>query len=167
MSRNKSNLKLRGRNLYDGRAVRSAHHIRRDSNLGSPLRAVFHIHADTDIGRDDSPDVIFQQPRNSGIELRVEGGAKPLAAGASYVVVGVVASSNLEVLAERKDLGGKCRFEVATTAANFSETWKAVFIDFMDRSKPRDVLFSINDFSAIPPVVSLRLDQALEQLTHS
>jgi malonate decarboxylase delta subunit len=95
------------------------------------------------------------------------GGAKPLQAGVSYVVVGVVSSSNLEVLAERKDLGGKCRFEVATTAANFSETWKAVFTDFMDRSKPRDVLFSINDFSAIPPVVSLRLDQALEQLTHS
>ena len=46
------------------------------------------------------------------------GGAKPLQAGVSYVVVGVVASSNLEVLAERKDLGGKCRFEVATTAAN-------------------------------------------------
>jgi malonate decarboxylase delta subunit len=101
------------------------------------------------------------------LTFEFEGGVKPLQAGASYVVVGVVASSNLEVLAERKDLGGKCRFEVATTAANFSETWKAVFIDFMDRSKPRDVLFSINDFSAIPPVVSLRLDQALEQLTRS
>jgi malonate decarboxylase delta subunit len=101
------------------------------------------------------------------LTFEFEGGAKPLQAGAPYVVVGVVASSNLEVLAERKDLGGKCRFEVATTAANFSETWKAVLIDFMDRMKPRDVLFSINDFSAIPPVVSLRLDQSLEQLTRS
>jgi malonate decarboxylase delta subunit len=101
------------------------------------------------------------------LTFEFEGGTKLLQAGASYVVVGVVASSNLEVLAERKDLGGKCRFEVATTVAHFSETWKAVLIDFMDRSKPRDVLFSINDFSAIPPVVSLRLDQALEQLTRS
>jgi hypothetical protein len=37
----------------------------------------------------------------------------------------------------------------------------------MERMKPRDVLFSVNDFSAIPPVVSLRLDQSLEQLTRS
>ncbi len=96
-----------------------------------------------------------------------EGGAQPLRLGERYVVVGVVASSNLEVMAEHKDLGGKCRFEIATTAANFSETWNAVLTDFMDRKKPRDVLFSINDFSAIPPIVSLRLDQALEQLTTS
>src|SRR5208282_607623 len=100
------------------------------------------------------------------LTFEFEGGTKLLEAGSSYVVVGIVASSNLEVLAERKDLGGKCRFEIATTAAHFSETWKAVLLDFMDRNQPRDVLFSINDFSAIPPVVSLRLDQALEQLTH-
>jgi malonate decarboxylase delta subunit len=99
------------------------------------------------------------------LTFEFEGGPIPPAAGASYVVVGVVASSNLEVLAQRKDLGGKCRFEIATTAANFSETWKVVLVDFMDRNKPRDVLFSINDLSAIPPVVSLRLDQALEKLT--
>jgi len=100
------------------------------------------------------------------LTFEFEGGAKPLKPGNPYVVVGVVASSNLEVLAERKELGGKCRFEVATAAANFGEAWKAVLTDFMDRNKPRDVLFSINDFSAIPPVVSLRLDQALEQLSN-
>jgi malonate decarboxylase delta subunit len=99
------------------------------------------------------------------LSFEFAGGPKPLPAGVPYVVVGVVASSNLEVLAERKDLGGRCRFEIATAAANFSETWKAVLADFMDRSQPRDVLFSINDYSAIPPVVSIRLDQALEQLT--
>ncbi len=100
------------------------------------------------------------------LTFEFEGGVKPLAGSSPYAMVGVVASSNLEVLAERKDLGGKCRFEIATTAANFSEAWKAVVTDFMDRNKPRDVLFSINDFSAIPPIVSLRLDQALEQLAH-
>jgi len=101
------------------------------------------------------------------LTFEFEGGTKSLEAGSAYVVVGIVASSNLEVLAERRSLGGKCRFEIATTAANFGETWKVVLLDFMDRNKPRDVFFSINDFSAIPPVVSLRLDQALEQLTHS
>ena len=50
------------------------------------------------------------------------GGAKPLQAGASYVVVGVVASSNPGVLAPgtQRSRESKCRFEVATTAANFS-----------------------------------------------
>ena|SRR5271168_2550402 len=100
------------------------------------------------------------------LTFEFQGGEKPLDAGRAYVVVGIVASSNLEVMAERKSLAGKCRFEIATTAGNFGETWKAVLNDFMDRNKPRDVLFSINDFSAIPPVVSLRLDQALEQLAH-
>jgi len=100
------------------------------------------------------------------LTFEFEGGAKPLKPGIPYVMAGIVASSNLEVMAERRDLGGKCRFEIATTAANFGEAWKAVLTDFMDRNKPRDVLFSINDFSAIPPIVSLRLDQALEQLTH-
>jgi len=99
------------------------------------------------------------------LKFEFPGGTSPLPPGKPHVVVGVVASSNLEVMAERKDLGGKCRFEVATTAAGFAETWKAVLQDFMERKKPRDVLFSINDFAAIAPIVSLRLDQAWEQLT--
>jgi malonate decarboxylase delta subunit len=93
-----------------------------------------------------------------------EGGVHSPKPGKIPALVGVVASSNLEVLAEPADLGGKCRFEVATTVAGFDEVWKAVFADFMDRQKPRDTVFSINDFAATPPVVSFRLDQAWESL---
>lgn len=93
------------------------------------------------------------------------GGSHGPAQGRPFAVVGVVASSNLEVMAEPKELGGKVRFEVATTVANFDEAWKAVFADFVERSGARDVQFSINDFAAIPPVVSLRLDQAWEALS--
>jgi malonate decarboxylase delta subunit len=93
------------------------------------------------------------------------GGPAALPPGKPYVVVGVVASSNLEVMAQRQDLGGQCRFEIATTSAGFADAWRAVIADFMQRRKPRNVLFSINDFSAIPPIVGLRLDQAWEQLT--
>jgi len=99
------------------------------------------------------------------LKFEFNGGPHPLKGGKPFAVVGVVASSNLEVMAERKDLAGKCQFEIATTAPNFSEVWRAVLTDFMERNKPRDVLFSINDFSATPPIVSLRLDQALEELT--
>jgi len=101
------------------------------------------------------------------LKWEFDGGIHPPAPGKSPGLVGVVASSNLEVLAQPADLGGKCRFEVATTVAHFEEAWKAVFEDFMDRQKPRDVIFSINDFAAIPPVVSIRLDQAWETLCQS
>lgn len=93
-----------------------------------------------------------------------DGGGNAPKSGKPYVVVGVVASSNLEVMAQPQDLGGRVRFEVATTVANFEDAWRAVFADFVERAKPGDTLFSINDFAAIPPVVSLRLDQAWEGL---
>ena len=80
------------------------------------------------------------------------------------VLVGLVASSNLEVLAEPANLDGKCRFEISTSVAGYGDAWKSVIEDFMDRHKPRNVIFSINDFAAIPPIVSLRLDQAWETL---
>lgn len=99
------------------------------------------------------------------LSFEFDGGPNAPTNGQPYAVAGVVASSNLEVLAQPKDLGGKVRFEVDTTVANFEDAWKAVFADFIERRAPRDVLFSINDFAAIPPVVSLRLDQAWEGLT--
>lgn len=95
------------------------------------------------------------------------GGENAPKAGKKPVMVGVVASSNLEVLVEAADLGGKCRFEVATPVSGFDEAWRAVFEDFMGRNKPRDVVFSIHDFAATPPVVSFRLDQAWESITES
>lgn len=98
------------------------------------------------------------------LSFEFEGGGNAPKAGKPYAVAGVVASSNLEVLAQPQDLGGKVRFEVDTTVANFADAWRAVFADFVERRQPRDVIFSINDFAAIPPVVSLRLDQAWEAL---
>lgn len=98
------------------------------------------------------------------LKFEFDGGTHAPTTDAKPVLVGVVASSNLEVLAEPTDLGGKCRFEVATPVAHFDEAWRAVLADFMDRNQPRDVVFSINDFAATPPIVSLRLDQAWESL---
>ena len=89
-----------------------------------------------------------------------EGGK--VAPKAPYALVGVVASSNLEVMVESFDGGGKVRFEIATTAAHYSDLWKAVCADFVHRNSPCNARFSINDFAATPNVVSLRLDQAWE-----
>lgn len=98
------------------------------------------------------------------LSFTFDGGAHAPRSGRPYAVAGVVASSNLEVLAQPQDLGGKVRFEVDTTAANYGDAWRAVCADFVERRGPRDVVFSINDFAAIPPVVSLRLEQAWEGL---
>ena len=82
---------------------------------------------------------------------------------AAPVVVGVVASGNLEVLVEHADLDGACRVEVSTAAQGFGIVWRAVLDDFVERAQAADVRISINDVGATPAVVSLRLDQAIEE----
>src|SRR3954447_14469185 len=90
---------------------------------------------------------------------------RPVAGSPSATLTGVVGSGNLEVLVEPTDLGGACRIEVLTAAVGFGPIWQAVMDDFFDRRRVADVRISINDVGAMPAVVSLRLDQALEAFT--
>lgn len=78
-------------------------------------------------------------------------------------LVGVVASGNLEVLVEQASLAGSCRVVVNTSARGFGKIWQAVLEDFFNRHALSDVVVSINDAGATPAIVSLRLDQALEE----
>jgi malonate decarboxylase delta subunit len=78
------------------------------------------------------------------------------------VVVGVVASGNLEVLVEPSG-PGPCRITVSTSAGGFGEIWEAVLRDFASRRSLAGLSFSLNDAGATPAVVSLRLDQALDE----
>ncbi len=79
------------------------------------------------------------------------------------VVVGVVGSGNLEVLVERGAPVGRCRVVVATSARGFADTWRAVLEDFAARRRPSGLVLSVNDAGATPAVVTLRLDQAIEE----
>jgi malonate decarboxylase delta subunit len=79
------------------------------------------------------------------------------------VVVGVVASGNLEVLVEPAEATGRCRVEVATSADGFREIWDAVLRDFAARRPVAGLSLSVNDAGATPAVVVLRLDQAVEE----
>ena len=79
------------------------------------------------------------------------------------VLVGVVASGNLEVLVEPA-AGGGCRVDIDTSARGFGAVWEAVLRDFHDRHALAGVRVSINDMGATPAVVSLRLDQAAQEL---
>jgi malonate decarboxylase delta subunit len=88
---------------------------------------------------------------------------RPVSDHGAPVLVGVVASGNLEILVEPAALGGGCRIDVHTAAQGFAPIWRAVLADFFERARPGDLQFSINDVGATPAVVSLRLDQALEE----
>ena len=80
------------------------------------------------------------------------------------VLVGVLASGNLEVLLEPATQDGQLTVRIVTVAQGFGTIWQAVIDDFAQRHPLRDVRVSINDAGATPAVVSLRLDQAVETL---
>ena len=71
-------------------------------------------------------------------------------------------SGNLEVLIETAELEGLCQVQVSTSANGFAEIWEAVLNDFALRHDLANLRISINDGGATPAVVSLRLDQAME-----
>jgi malonate decarboxylase delta subunit len=79
------------------------------------------------------------------------------------VVVGVVASGNLEVLVESGEDPGRCHVEIATSAQGFGEIWKAVLEEFASRHAVAGLSLSVNDAGATPAVVTLRLAQAVEE----
>ncbi len=88
--------------------------------------------------------------------------ARGRAAGSKRMaVIGVVASGNLEVLAERVLPDAECVLEIKTAAEGFGEVWTAVVADFVERYSPGGLKFSINDGGARPDTVSLRLAQAV------
>ncbi len=90
--------------------------------------------------------------------------ATRLAGAGRQAIVGVVASGNLEVLAERTAQPDLCVVEISTAADGFGEIWRAVILDFVERAAPGGVRFSINDGGARPDTVLLRLMQAARAL---
>ena len=80
------------------------------------------------------------------------------------ILVGVVASGNLEILVEPID-ADECRYRVETSARGFGDIWAAVVQDFHDKHGLAGAAISIHDMGATPAVVSLRLEQAAAALT--
>jgi len=91
-------------------------------------------------------------------------GTTPVRFPTDAVLVGVLASGNLEILLEPADLDSAMTVRIITAARGFGTVWQAVIADFAQRHPLRDVRVSINDAGATPAVVSLRLDQAVETL---
>lgn len=82
---------------------------------------------------------------------------------ASYSIVGVVGSGNLEVLVEKAAESGFVQYEVTTNVSGYDHIWQAVLNDIADEYKAGGLKISINDGGAVPAVVNLRVRQALEE----
>jgi malonate decarboxylase delta subunit len=103
------------------------------------------------------------EQRTEILEYEFAGRGETARTQAPPVLVGVVSSGNLEVLLESSPLKGGCKVVVNTSTQGFGDIWEAVIQDFFNRHSLCDVQVSINDMGATPAVVSLRLDQALEE----
>jgi malonate decarboxylase delta subunit len=77
------------------------------------------------------------------------------------VQVGVVASGNLEVLLE-PEFSPVSKVRVRTSVDGYREEWTAILRTFFERHEVAAAI-EINDGGASPPIVLLRLEQALEE----
>lgn len=77
--------------------------------------------------------------------------------------LGVVGSGDLEVLMEKKDLGGKTKIKVVTPVVGFDAVWEKMVGKFVKESNIGDVFIEINDNNATPIVVYMRLRQAFAE----
>ena len=82
----------------------------------------------------------------------------------AWTLVGVVASGNLEVMAERNTDTLRCEVRVSTAVPGFDAVWKDVISDVVERLSPGGITLSINDGGARPDMVALRLTQAVRAM---
>lgn len=76
---------------------------------------------------------------------------------------GVTGSGDLEILMEKRDLGGNVEFKITTPVVGFDDVWEKVLDRFISESGLANVAIEINDDNATPIVVYTRLCQALEE----
>ncbi len=80
---------------------------------------------------------------------------------ASRAHVGVVGSGDLEVLLEPSS-DAQAHVRIKTSVDGYGQVWKNVLDKFFAHYR-RSVRIEINDFGATPGMVTLRLEQAVEE----
>lgn len=80
------------------------------------------------------------------------------------VLVGVVASGDLEVLITPAE-AANCHITIRSAADGSATRWRAQLDRLFADGKAAAMHMKINDFAATPGVISLRLAQALEELS--
>jgi len=81
-----------------------------------------------------------------------------------FLHYGVTGSGDMEVIMEKKPLGGAVKVKVVTPVTGYDEVWRRVLERFVNETGIANASLEINDCNATPVVVSLRLRQALSEL---
>ncbi len=81
-----------------------------------------------------------------------------------FLHYGVVGSGDMEIIIEKKPLGGAVKVKVLTPVSGFSEVWRRVLARFVNDTRIGNASIEINDCNATPVVGSLRLRQALSEI---
>ena len=76
--------------------------------------------------------------------------------------VGVAGSGNLEIIIKPNTDSKQTQITVSTPVTGFKNTWDAVIARFVEDYPYGGLTITLNDAGATPPVVSLRLRQAIE-----
>lgn len=79
--------------------------------------------------------------------------------------LGVTGSGDLEVLFEKKDLGGNVKAKIVTPVKGFDAVWEKMIEKFVNDTGVGNLSIEINDDNATPIVVYMRLRQALAEAT--
>ena len=86
--------------------------------------------------------------------------------GRRWALAGVVGSGNLEVLIEPDPASpGVMTCSVETSFDGYEDSWAAALADFAHHYAVGGTKISIHDQGAPPVVITMRLRQALDQLT--
>lgn len=80
-----------------------------------------------------------------------------------FIHHGVVGSGDIEIIMEKKSLGGAVRVKVLTPVSGYDEVWRRVLNRFVNDAGIGNASIEINDCNATPVVGSLRLRQALSE----
>ena len=95
-------------------------------------------------------------------ELKAE---NPSGFAADFQHYGVVGSGDMEVILEPMSLDNAVRIKVVTPVVGYDEVWRRVLQSFVNETGIANASIEINDNNATPVVVSLRLRQALSELS--
>ncbi len=90
---------------------------------------------------------------------------KPKDFSEDFLHFGVVGSGDMEVIVEHKDLDGAVRIKITSPVTGYEEVWRRVLERFVNDTGVANASFEINDNNATPVVVSLRLRQALAEIS--
>ncbi|RLC27994.1 MAG: malonate decarboxylase acyl carrier protein [Deltaproteobacteria bacterium] len=83
----------------------------------------------------------------------------------NFLHFGVVGSGDMEVIIEHRELAGAVRVKIVSPVTGYEEVWRRVLERFVNDTGVANASFEINDNNATPVVVSLRLRQALAEIS--